>query len=218
MQFEGKGINPDRQEQPHLHAVNFTPDEMWMLANDLGTDCIHIFKQSAGASVISNEYKDLKLHDGAGPRHLCFSPCGNYAYLLSELSGEIFVMAYNAENGEEPLNIVQTLKADTIDAGGSADIHVSPDGKFLYASHRLEGDGLSIYAIAEDGTLTRVGYQKTGIHPRNFAISPDGRFILVACRDSNVVQIFARNATTGLLSDTNKKIEKEKPVCVIFAS
>lgn len=218
VQFEGKGVNADRQEQPHLHAVNFTPDGQLMLANDLGTDRIHIFRQEAGASVIANEYTDLKLNDGAGPRHLCFSPCGNIAYLLSELSGEIFVMRYDASKADEPLSIVQTLKADTIDAGGSADIHVSPDGKFLYASHRLQGDGFSIYTIAEDGTLTRAGYQQTGIHPRNFAISPDGRFLLVACRDSNVVQIFARDMKTGLLSDTGKTIQKDKPVCVIFAS
>lgn len=112
--------------------------------------------------------------------------------------------------------IVQTLKADTIDAGGSADIHCSPDGRFLYASHRLQGDGISIYSIAPDATLTRIGYQPTGTHPRNFTLSPDGRFLLVACRDSHVVQVFSRDAETGLLTDTGHDITQPRPVCVLF--
>lgn len=215
--FSGCGIDPDRQTQPHLHAVSFTPDGRFMLANDLGTDNIHVFPLTSGASVIANGYLNFSVSAGAGPRHLCFSPTSDIVYLLSELSGEIFVIRYDAQDDVAlPLTLVQTVKADTLDAHGSADIHVSPDGRFLYASHRLNGDGISIYSIADDGTLTRVGYQATGIHPRNFTISPDGQFLLVACRDSNVIQIFRRDQESGQIKDTGKSIVKDKPVCVKF--
>ncbi len=216
--FEGHGPNTDRQEQAHLHAVNFTPDGRYMLANDLGTDQIHFFPIAKGESVISQPFTNLQLPAGTGPRHLCFSPTGQHAYLLSELSGEIFVLAYDADSAStEPFRIVQTLKADTLDAGGSADIHCSRDGRYLYASHRLQGDGISIYHIADDATLTRIGYQPTGSHPRNFTLSSDGRFLLVACRDSHVVHVFRRDEQTGLLTDSGHNISQGLPVCVLFA-
>lgn len=93
----------------------------------------------------------------------------------------------------------------------------SPDGNFVYASNRLKGDGIAIFSVnSEDGTLEKAGYQPTGIHPRNFAITPNGKYLLVACRDTNEIQIFARDAETGLLQDTGEKIEMSKPVCLKF--
>ena len=104
-------------------------------------------------------------------------------------------------------------------AAGSADIHVSPDGRFLYASNRLQGDGIAIFSInQEDGLLMKVGYLKTGIHPRNFIITPNGKFLLCACRDSHVVQIFSIDSKTGLLNDTGLSIQKTKPVCLKFTT
>ena len=102
-------------------------------------------------------------------------------------------------------------------AKGSGDIHISPDGKFLYASNRLKADGIAIFSIQPDnGILTKVGYQLTGIHPRNFIITPNGKYMLVACRDSNVIQIYERDADTGLLTDIHGDIKVDKPVCVKF--
>lgn len=112
---------------------------------------------------------------------------------------------------------MQTIKADTVNAGGSADIHISADGQFVYASHRLSGDGISIHKVnPESGELTRIGYQPTGRHPRNFAITPNGKYVLVACMRSNEVQIYERNAETGLLKDTGKRISHNAPVCIKF--
>ena len=110
--------------------------------------------------------------------------------------------------------IQQSVMADTLDAGGSADIHITSDGKFVYASHRLQGDGISIYRVGKDGTLSRVGYQATGTHPRNFIISPNDRYVLVACRDTNEIQIYSRDAETGLLCDTGNRIMMDRPVCL----
>ena len=155
----------------------------------------------------------FKVKAGSGPRHLTFAPNGSYAYLINELSGTVIAFEYN--DGE--LKEIQTIAADTVGAKGSGDIHISPDGKFLYASNRLKADGLAIFSIhPENGMLTKVGYQLTGIHPRNFIITPNGKYLLVACRDSNVIQVYERNTDTGLLTDIHKDIKMDKPVCIKF--
>ena len=211
--FKGEGENKIRQGQPHLHCVEFTPDRKFLLANDLGTDKIHVFPLASDGQLDTLQTFDVSLEAGSGPRHLCFSKDGRFAYLINELSGKVTTLLYYGEQWMP----IQYIEADTLDAQGSADIHLSPDGKFLYASNRLKGDGIAIFSVDnETGLLTKAGYQLTGIHPRNFIITPDGRFLLVACRDSNEVQIFARDAETGLLEDTGKKIEISKPVCLKF--
>lgn len=210
LQYEGHGANPDRQEKPHLHAINFTPDQKYLLANDLGQDCIHVYPMTETGADTAHGY-DLKVDAGAGPRHLCFAPNGRYAYLITELSGQIYTLSY--EN--EKLSVVSSLVADTVQAGGSADIHLTSDGQYLYASHRLKGDGISIYKVnTTDGSLTRIGYQATGIHPRNFCITPNDKYLLVACRDGNAIQIFERDTNTGLLKDTGRSIEMPRPMFV----
>lgn len=219
----GKNIGFDgdkeRQAQPHLHFVYFTPDNKYLLANDLGTDRIHRFplnnrqKGSDTPLVDESSASDILLAPGSGPRHTEFSADGRFAYLITELSGEVMAFTYNGDS----LTWMQTIQADTLDARGSADIHLSPDGRHLYASNRLKGDGLVIFQInGEGGTLTKIGYQPTGIHPRNFIITPNGKYVLVACRDTNEIQVFARDASTGLLTDTGQSIKTTKPVCLKF--
>ncbi len=211
--FEGEGVLKERQSQPHLHCVEFTPDGKFLLANDLGTDKIHVFPLAADGKLDEKATFDVELEAGSGPRHLCFSKDGRFSYLINELSGKVTVLSYEGET----LTPIQYIEADTVNAQGSADIHLSPDGKFLYASNRLKADGIAIFSVhQETGMLTKVGYQLTGIHPRNFIITPDGRFLLVACRDRNLVQIFRRDEKTGLLVDTGKTIETSKPVCLKF--
>ena len=211
--FEGEGVNKKRQSQPHLHCVEFTPDGKFLLANDLGTDQIHVFPLASDGQLDKEKAFDVALEAGSGPRHICFSKEGRFAYLINEISGKVTALAYDGQG----LIPIQTIESDTVNAQGSADIHLSPDGKFLYASNRLKADGIAIFSVnQETGLLTKAGYQLTGIHPRNFIITPDGRFLLVACRDSNMVQIFSRDKETGLLVDTGKRIETSKPVCLKF--
>ena len=211
--FTGEGEDKIRQAQPHLHCVEFTPDGKFLLANDLGTDKIHVFPLTSDGQLDKEHTFDVELEPGSGPRHLCFSKDGRFAYLINELSGKVSTLSYDGKN----LTPIQYIEADTLEARGSADIHLSPDGKFLYASNRLKADGIAIFSVdTQTGLLTKVGYQLTGIHPRNFIITPDGCFLLVACRDSNLIQIFKRDKETGLLVDTGKKIETSKPVCLKF--
>lgn len=217
--FEGSGPDKERQAIPHLHFVYFTPDNHYLLANDLGTDRIHRFplntrqKGSNTPLVDRQRASDIRLTPGSGPRHAVFSADGRFAYLITELSGEVMAFTYDGDS----LSLMQTIQADTLDARGSADIHLSPDGRFLYASNRLKGDGLAIFRVnPEDGTLSKAGYQPTGIHPRNFVLTPNGQYLLVTCRDTDEIQIFARDASTGLLTDTGRRIKTTKPVCLKF--
>ena len=111
------------------------------------------------------------------------------------------------------------ITADDSHARGSADIHLTPDGRFLYASNRLQGDGIAIFSVdKESGMLTRAGYQATARHPRNFAITPNGRFLLCACRDADTIQVFAIDPDTGMLSDTSHDIHVPHPVCIAIGS
>lgn len=221
--FIGNGLDKERQEKPHLHCVQITPDGKYLLANDLGTDQIYRFtiepptddKNEKQAFLKSGSATSFKLKPGSGPRHLTFSPNSKFAYLINELSGT--VVAFSYDSGE--LKEIQTIAADTVGGKGSADIHISPDGNFLYASNRLKADGIAIFSIhPQTGQLTKIGYQLTGIHPRNFIITPNGKYLLVACRDNNAIQVYKRNLSTGLLTNINQDIKLDKPVCLKFVA
>ncbi len=213
--FTGSSVHPERQTHPYMHGVYYTPDGKRLWCTDLGTDQIRAFTlDSHGTPQIDPEHQSDHFTKALlGPRHLCFSPDRPLAYLLGEISGEVCTLDYS---DPDHVRVLQAVLCDSLGAGGSADIHMSPDGRFVYASHRLKGDGLSILRVKEDGTLTKIGYQPTAAYPRNFAITPDGRYLLVASRDEDVIQIFSRHILTGLLTDTGKRIPMNNPSCLKF--
>lgn len=231
VEFKGNGPDKERQAGPHIHSVNITPDGKYLWANDLGSDRVRVLDMTAINSmcassdmksgennpdlennIVHDDKNDIVLPEGTGPRHTCFTDDGRFAYIISELSGEVIALKYNGSTKPE---IIQTVKADTVDARGSADIHLSPDNKYLYASCRLKADGVAVFRVDSiNGSLQRVGYQLTGKHPRNFTITPNGKFLLVACRDENAVEVYSRNTQTGMLEYTGKKIEMKAPVCL----
>lgn len=113
---------------------------------------------------------------------------------------------------------MQYIASDTVGGHGSGDIHLSPDERFLYTSNRLKADGIAVFAIdSATGRLTRTGYMATGPHPRNFALSPDGRWLLVACRDNDRIEVYARDSLTGQLTPTDHYAVTPNPVCLKFA-
>ena len=205
------GPNRTRQNTPHAHCVIFAPDGN-ILTTDFSGDRILCFSYNKRDKKLEDHGIAAHVKAGSGPRHLVFSPNGKYAYLMSELSGKVTVFSYK----DGKLKELQTIAADYAHAHGGADIHVSPDGEFVYASTRLKGDGITIFRVNDNGTLTRVGAQRTGKHPRNFAITPNGKYLLVACRDDNEIQVYSRDKSTGLLQNTNQDIILSHPVCVKF--
>lgn len=210
--------NEEEGPSSHMHCAVLAPDKKSIFITDLGKDRIY---QSSLIFITCPRSIDMGKPDvawqsevsGRGPRHLIFSQDGRFAYLLCELSDELLVFSYDQGN----LTLIQSLLAYDGEGHGSADLHLSPDGQFLYTSHRLKEDGIAIFSVnKESGMVTPAGYQKTGKHPRNFAISPDGKYLLCACRDDNRIEIYKIDKKTGSLTPTNHSIEVGAPVCIQF--
>lgn len=221
--FEGTIGGPDtiRQNSPHVHCAEFTVDGQHLYASDFSADRLMVYKVvDEGSRIIplvtdSNHNVAIELVPDYGPRHIVFDKTGKFGYVIGELSGTISVL----EKDSAGFVVKQTIDADEVDARGSADIHISPDGKYLYASNRLKNDGIAIFKIDPSiGLLSAIGYQLTGIHPRNFEITPNGKYLLCACRDTNEIQIFLINEDTGLLTPTGTVIQLPKPVCIKFSN
>lgn len=187
----------------HIHGVFVAPDEQSLFVTDLGRS--EIFQITSSGEELSRTQLAL----GTGPRHMAFSPSGK-AYALNELAGTVCVFDITAEG----LCLRQEIASDSVGGGGCADIHLSEDSRYLYASNRLKEDGVSVFSIDEQGLLQKVGYTLTGIHPRNFTLTPDGEYMLVATRDSNSVEVYRRDAKTGLLTATGEVLEISMPVCL----
>lgn len=215
---EGYGVNVTRQEMPHPHSVVFSPDEQYLYSADLGNDRIYKYKFNAADAktpLTDGDPQFYTVEDGAGPRHIVFHPNKQFAYVVNELSGKVIAYQYN--NGQ--LTELQTLAAaktgDKNDMGGAA-IKLTPNGKFLYVSTRGKANEITIYKTETDGRLIEVGRQPVGVHPRDFMIDPTGRFLLVANRDNNNVQIFLVNRNYGLLEDTKTTIQVNKPMFLMM--
>jgi 6-phosphogluconolactonase len=218
IQHEGKGSH-SRQEGPHVHMVYFSPDKKYVLSTDLGTDTVSIYEYHPNAATEILKLKSsTSVEAGSGPRHLTFSKDGKKLYVLQELNGAISV--FDFANGK--LNKIQETTILANDFKGNftgADIHISPDGKFLYASNRGEANTISIFKILKNGQLQPLSVVSSlGKGPRNFVIDPTGKFLLVAHQYSNDIVVFKRDLSSGAISDTGKRIELCSPVCLVFGN
>jgi 6-phosphogluconolactonase len=218
IQHAGSSINKERQEKAHVHSTIFSPDHNFLFAPDLGMDKVMGYrfreKEAQPLTVAGDGYKALA---GSGPRHLCFRPDGKFAYLAEEMAGAVVVFKYNAEIGKlDPIQTLVTHRDTAKGPFGSADIHPSPDGRFLYVSNRGKENNLAVYSIDRStGSLTIAGYQFTGgTVPRNFIVEPSGKFLLVANQESGNVVVFRINKKTGLPEPTGVEIKIPQPVCL----
>ena len=219
MQHEGSGPDASRQEGPHAHYIHFTPDGQYVLSADLGIDKVMIYALDKDSNALvphATPYAEVEA--GSGPRHLAFHPTQDHIYLLNELSGTVTVFKADfATGGMEALQTISSLPDGFSGANKSADIHVHPSGKFLYASNRGDSDSIAIFSIDASGLLTYQGEQSAGIvWPRNFAIDPTGTFMLVANRHDNSIVVFRINEDTGALEPASQRIEVPEPVCIRF--
>ncbi|MEA3425681.1 MAG: lactonase family protein [Bacteroidota bacterium] len=217
IQHKGSGGNKERQSSAHVHSTFFSPDHQYILAPDLGMDKVMSYRFTATAQKpLQPAAVPFSLSEpGSGPRHLAFHPNKNFVYRIEELTGTVTVSTYS--NGVmKNIQTIATHPDGFTGQPGSADIHVSPDGKFLYASNRGEENNIAIFSIHPvSGKLTAVGYQPVeGAQPRNFIIDPSGKYLLVANQKTNNIVIFQRNQETGLLKPTLQKVEVPSPVCL----
>jgi 6-phosphogluconolactonase len=219
IQHEGKGPNPQRQEAPHGHSINPSPDGRFAVACDLGVDKVLIHALDIGKATLTPHGFGRGV-PGAGPRHFAFHPDGRYGYAVNELDLTVTAFAFDRQAGTlESIQAISTLPADVTDTKGfsTAEIVSHPSGKFLYASNRGH-DSIAMYAVdGGTGRLTFLGAEPIrGKTPRNFVIDPAGKFLLAAGQNSNTVTVFAIDAETGRLSFTGQSLEVPSPVCIRF--
>ncbi|MDH5603315.1 MAG: lactonase family protein [Cyclobacteriaceae bacterium] len=216
IKHEGSSIT-DRQKVAHAHYIRQNPYSDYIYSADLGIDKVLIYKIEEG-KILPNDPPSQALTPGAGPRHVDFHPNGKYVYVISELNSTISVFEVSKENGA--MNSIQTIS--TLPEGYSeqsycADIHIHPNGKFLYGSNRGH-DSIAIFTINEStGEISLRGFADQDIDwPRNFALTPDGSFLIAANQKSNSIVSFTIDQHTGDLTPTGSKIAVGAPVCIAF--
>ncbi len=217
IQHTGTSIDKSRQDHPHVHCTVFTPDGKYLLVPDLGIDKVMMYKfdPSAAQPLQPAAQPFAASSPGHGPRHITFHPNNQFAYLVEEMSGT--VITYQYKNGRlDRLQEIAAHPAEYKGPIGSADIHVSPDGNFLYASNRGDENNIAVFAInKKTGRLTTKGYQSTlGKTPRNFVIDPTGNWLLAANQNTGNIVIIKRDKSTGMLTPTGDEIKIPSPVCL----
>lgn len=216
VQHTGSSINLDRQSEAHVHQVVVSRNKRFVFANDLGTDQVMVYSYHPSAiQDVLTPWDTLAVKPGSGPRHLTFSKNGRIAYLVQELNGGISVL--DCSDGRLTLKQETSLLIHPKQIGWAADIHLSPDGKFLYATNRAPANNITCFSVDREGLLTFCSQVPTlGDGPRNFALTPDGKFLLVAHQLTDNIVVFSRNEKTGALTDTGKRIDVGAPVCLVF--
>ncbi len=218
--IQHRGSGPDRrQESAHVHSCIMDPSNRFLLVADLGLDRVAVYElNGADGSVKSLPGLWAAARPGAGPRHMTFHPNGRFFYVVNELDCTVSAFIHDAVSGElDEIQTIAMLPAGFTEFNSAADIHIHPDGRFLYASNRGH-DSIAIYSIdGATGRLALLGHCPTlGSEPRNFALSPAGDFLLAANQRGNNIVVFRLDPVTGLLEHTGEQTEAPTPTCVLF--
>lgn len=219
IQHVGKGPVANRQEKAHAHSVRFDPSQRFALAADLGMDRVWVYRLDAQSGKMSaNTPPGMDGKPGAGPRHLEFHPNGKFLYISNELDSSVTACTWDAQSGQiASFQALSTLPQGFSGENLVADIHITPSGEYLYVSNRGH-NSLAAYKVdAQTGALTALGATSCGgDFPRNFAIDPAGKFVLVANQYSGDLVTFQLGAD-GSLAPVGEKVTLASPVCVVFA-
>lgn len=215
------GPNQIRQDKPHPHSVTFSPDNRFAFVADLGLDRVFAYRfDPVTGTLTPHDPASIAVTPGSGPRHTKFSRDGRFFYILGEIDGSVTTCAYDAARGTgTPLQHISTLPAGfpVTDPDRAAEIRIHPNGKFVYASNRGH-ESIAVFSVNADGTLKLVEITPCGgQHPRNFELSPDGRWLVCANMNSNNLVSFQVDAATGRLTPTGSVVTVPQPVCVLFA-
>ena len=211
---EGKGPH-ERQEKPHTHFSGFTPDEKYVVAIDLGIDKLITYEINDGDL---KEVNSLSVRPGSGPRHIAFHPNGKNAYIMTEISNEVVALAYDSSNGSfTELQTISTIPEDFTENSQGSAVHISKDGKFVYAGNRGH-NSIAVFQVNEaTGELTLVQIVSSeGDWPRDFVFDPSEKFIVCSNQESSNLVLYARDEQTGKLSLIDSDTTVPYPVCVKF--
>lgn len=216
----GSGVYQDRQDAPHPHWVGFSPCNQFALVSDLGLDAILVYRIDHEQSTLV-QHSTVKLPPGSGPRHLKFHPNQKWVYVLNELTLTVTKMNWDAESGtltaEDTTPTVPEIALAKEQFKSASEIRIHPSGRFLYTGNRGH-DTITVFRINQKtGSVHRVEIEnsRTGM-PRNFNLTPDGLWLVVAGQDSNNLASFSVDQNTGSLQYTQNMIHAPRPICVLF--
>lgn len=218
--YHGHGPNAERQEAPHAHRATVSPDNRYAFINDLGLDCIHIYKlDAATAKMTPSDPAQWNAQPGSGPRALRFHPNGRWAYCVTEMGSTVVLLDWNPAKGT--LTTVQqtsVIPADYHGQSTASEIVIDRTGRFAYVADRFY-DHLMAYAISPaDGKLTLIARTSCGGKvPRHIALDPTERWVLVANQESDNIAVIRRDPKTGRLAETGNSFPRIKPQCLLFA-
>ena len=218
-QHEGGSVNLKRQKGPHAHSVNFSPDGRFAFVCDLGLDKVIIYKVDTATGKL-DKHGEGTVPPGSGPRHLAFHPSGKFVFVNNEMLLTCTTFAYDAEKGAlTTLDTVSLLPKDVPFESrySTAETRVHPNGKFVYVSLRTH-DTLARLSFDEStGKLTHLGNTPSGGKiPRNFNLTPDGKWLFSAHQDSGNIVLFKVDGSSGELTPAGKEISVGGCVCVRF--
>jgi 6-phosphogluconolactonase len=219
-QYSGQGPDKDRQQGPHAHRVTVSPDNRFVLVNDLGLDAIHIYRLDADtAKLTPHEPAVWRSVPGAGPRALRFHPNGKVAYCVTEMSSAVVTLRWDAKHGA--LETVQevSMRPDGFRGlTGGDDIVIDRHGRFAYATDRFDDIVVTFSISPKDGRLTLLDRISCGGKvPRHLSLDPSGRWLLVANQVSDNISVLARDVQTGKLTNAGKSFPLSRPQCLVFA-
>jgi 6-phosphogluconolactonase len=212
------GPNQERQEGPHAHCVQPSPDNRFVFVSDLGLDAILSYRFDAAKGTLTpNDPPFTKLAPGAGPRHAAFSQDGKFFYVVSELNSTVTAFSYDPAKGTfHELQALSTLPKDFHGRNDDAEVTVHPSGKWVFASNRGH-DTIAVFKVdPASGKLTAAGeYPTGGKEPRHFALDPSGNFLLAENQNTNSIAVLRVDLATGALTQVSKA-DVASPVCLAF--
>lgn len=219
--FQFSGHGPLKQQSgPRAHRVTVSPDNRFLLVNDLGLDAIHIYRMDAATAKLSpNTPSEWHAAPGSGPRALMFHPNGRWAYCVNELNSTVNVLNWDSAQGAlKTLQEISLLPESHTGPSAASDIVIDRHGRFAYVANRLDDFMASFTISPGDGRLTLLERTSCGGKtPRHIALDPDENWLLVANQVSDNIVVFARDKQTGHLADTGKSFSLSRPQCLAFA-
>lgn len=212
---QASGVNPERQASAHVHSVVPSPDGQHVYASDLGADKVFVYRYDGASTnkpLTPSQPASVSLPAGSGPRHLLFDASGKHAYLTLEMHAEVVMFDVREGNLIERQRLPLTERQEAAAKAG-AGLHLSADGRFLYVSNRGTANEIVVFSVGkQDGRLALVQRRSVeGDHPREFALDPSDRFLLVANQKSNQIKVMRRDPLTGKLGETVQTFDQPAP-------
>ncbi|WP_275787079.1 lactonase family protein [Pararhizobium gei] len=209
----GTGPKTDRQERSHTHSVIEIADNLLLVA-DLGCDSLTSYRIEGDGKLTLQAVSRTKA--GAGPRHMALDPKGRLLFVLNELDSTLASFAIDQSAGTlVQLDSKPTVPTEALEGNHCADVQISGDGQFLYASNRGH-DSIAVFKVdPQSGKLDPIqSLPCGGSTPRNLALSPSGKHLFCANQNSDLISIFSRHPVHGTLVVTDQSIPVGTPMCV----